>query len=241
MRIISVIDLLDGKVVHAIAGRREEYKPIKSILTKASDPLSIAIAFQNLGLRELYVADLNAICSRGHNLNAIGQIASQSRMEVMVDAGFQRADDVETYVKKGVNRIVLATETLESFEEVRKIVDRGLFVTASIDMKGDQVVAGSREMKLPRKDLVRKFEDERTSEIIILSLDRVGTSRGPDFESIKDVLSYATVPVLVAGGVRNVDDISHLQKLGAAGVLLATALHKGTITKDDVAGLLQPK
>ena len=240
MRIIPVIDLLDGKVVQAVAGRREEYKPIKSVLTKASDPLSIAMAFQNLGLEELYIADLNAICSRGHNLSSIGKITSKSRMEVMIDAGFRRADEARAYVRKGIDKIVLATETIESFEEVRRAVDRGLRVTASIDMKGDRVVAGSREVELPQKDLIRKFEDEGASEIINLSLDRVGTSRGPDFESVKDALSRATVPVLVAGGVRNVDDIRHLQKLGIAGVLLATALHRGAITKDDISELLQP-
>ena len=235
MRIIPVIDLLDGKVVQAVAGRREEYKPIKSVLTKASDPLSMAMAFQNLGLEEIYIADLNAICSRGHNLNPIGQIASQSRMGVIVDAGFRRADEAEAYVRNGINKIVLATETLESFEEIPKIVDvYDLPVTASIDLKDGRVVAKSRHMKLPLTELIRKFEDKGASEIIILSLDRVGTSEGPNRRLVEEALNYATVPVLVGGGVRNIADIRYLKKSGAAGVLLATALHKGAITKDDL-------
>ena len=235
MRVIPVIDILDGKVVHAIAGRREKYRPVMSTLVKASDPLSVAMAFRGLGLRELYIADLDAICSSGQNLGWIGRIASQSGMEVMVDAGFRRADGVEAYVERGIDKIVLATETIEGFEEVRKVVDDyRLPVTASIDVRWGRIIANSKQMRLPLADLIRKFEAAGASEFVVLSLDRVGTSEGPDHTLLKGALMQATVPVLVAGGVRNVADIRHLRKSGAAGVLVATALHEGRIKKDDL-------
>jgi phosphoribosylformimino-5-aminoimidazole carboxamide ribotide isomerase len=87
-------------------------------------------------------------------------------------------------------------------------------------------------MQLPLAELIQKFEAEGASEILLLSLDRVGTAQGPNHTILKDALSYATVPVLVGGGVRDIADVRRLQMQGASGALVATALHNGTITKD---------
>jgi len=230
MRIIPVIDLMGGKVVHAVRGERERYKPLRSVLVDSPDPLRVALAFKRLGLKELYVADLDAICSTGRNLNTVEQIASRAEPELMVDAGFRRANEVEGYVNMGIEKIVLATETLESFDEVQKVITKyDVRVVASIDLKFGQVVARSGSMLLPLKELVRRFEAYGASEILLLSQNRVGTGQGASYEPLKEALSCATVPIIVGGGVRDITDIRRLQNEGASGCLIATALHKGII------------
>ncbi len=235
MRVIPVIDIMHSKVVHAIAGERERYKAVRSVLVGNSDPLSVARAFQKLGLEELYIADLDAIRRIGHNHRVIGQIVAETGMKIMVDAGFRRADEVDKYVEKGVEKIVLATETLESFEEIPKLINaHKMPVAASIDVKFGHVVARSDLMRLRLEELIRKFEGEGASEIILLSLDRVGTQGGPDFESLNLALQCTNMPVLVGGGVISIEDIRLLRDHGAAGVLVATSLHKGVITREDI-------
>src|SRR5947209_7775724 len=62
MRIIPVLDLKAGLAVHAVAGDRAYYQPIRSILHQGSDPIGLARAYRDkLGLSDLYVADLDAI------------------------------------------------------------------------------------------------------------------------------------------------------------------------------------
>ena len=62
MRIIPVIDLAAKTVVHAVAGRRNQYRPIESKLCESTSPIDIAQAFRSrFGLTELYLADLDAI------------------------------------------------------------------------------------------------------------------------------------------------------------------------------------
>src|SRR5881398_3704297 len=66
MRTIPVLDLLGGQVVRGIGGRRHEYRPVVSGLTASSAPLDVARAFaERFGLRELYLADLDAIAGAG--------------------------------------------------------------------------------------------------------------------------------------------------------------------------------
>jgi len=238
MRIIPVIDIIRGVVVHAVAGERDSYKPVNGILTRDPSPLSVANAFLKLHLEELYIADLDAIRRIGHNSMEVGKIVAETGMRVIIDAGFRRMNDVSGYVKMGVEKIVLATETLESFGEISKIIDAYKTpVVASIDLKPGGVIAESDTMRLGLKELIRKFEDGGVSEFILLSLDRVGTQIGPNVELLKLTLQYTDLPVIVGGGVRSTEDIYLLRENGAAGVLVATSLHTGLITKQDIAQL----
>ena len=86
MRVIPVIDLKSGAAVHAVRGQRERYRPLRSKLVAGSDPLRVARAVRGeLGLDELYVADLDAIAGGPPHRDALAALAREAR--VMVDAG----------------------------------------------------------------------------------------------------------------------------------------------------------
>jgi phosphoribosylformimino-5-aminoimidazole carboxamide ribotide isomerase len=96
MRLIPVIDLLDGLAAHAVKGERSRYRPVKSVLCDTSDPLAIARAFRDrLGLHEIYVADLNAIqgFSPTRHRDIIAALARGEKISILLDAGIP---DVET-------------------------------------------------------------------------------------------------------------------------------------------------
>ena len=71
MKVIPVIDVLNGIVVHAVRGIRKEYQPLQSVLTKSVEPLEVAMAFKNIGFSDLYVADLDAIIDCSTNFNTL--------------------------------------------------------------------------------------------------------------------------------------------------------------------------
>ena len=48
LKVIPVIDILNGIVVHAVRGKRREYQPLQSILCKSVEPLEVAKAFKTL-------------------------------------------------------------------------------------------------------------------------------------------------------------------------------------------------
>ena len=72
LKIIPVIDVLGGVVVHAVRGRRKEYQPLKSGLCESTDPVDVAAALKALGFSELYVADLDAITRGQANFAVFG-------------------------------------------------------------------------------------------------------------------------------------------------------------------------
>lgn len=72
-----------------------------------------------------------------------------------------------------------------------------------------------------------------------MSLDRVGTANGPDVERLKDVVERAgRRAVYASGGIRSIGDQA-VADAGAHGALIATALHAGAVTQNEIAAFLQ--
>ena len=64
----------------------------------------------------------------------------------------------------------------------------------------------------------------------MLDLTRVGSGEGPDVSSIAAIhAAFPDLALLAGGGVRDAGDLRALADAGAAGALVATALHSGVI------------
>jgi phosphoribosylformimino-5-aminoimidazole carboxamide ribotide isomerase len=211
MRVVPVIDLKDGTAVHAVRGERERYRPI-------GEPLAIARRFR---LEELYVADLDAIAGAGDNDDVIRALAREAR--VMVDAGVSEPERAQALVDLGVQRVVVGTETLTDADVLDRLPDAVL----SVDLREGRVLScDPRLAGLPALDAVARLAGPR--EVIVLDLARVGTSSGPDVALIAELhAAFPDLELLAGGGVRDGDDLRALADAGAAGALVATALHRG--------------
>ena len=142
MKVIPVIDILNGVVVHAVKGQRREYKPIQSILTSVVEPLAVAKAFKNLGFTDLYIADLDAIIDCSSNFDVLKQIVQETGLLLMVDAGITSIERAQKLVNAGVSKLVIGTETLQNKNFIEQAVkafgnDR---VIVSLDLKGEKVL-----------------------------------------------------------------------------------------------------
>ena len=207
---VGVIDLKDGTAVHAVRGERERYRPI-------GDPLSLARRF---GLDELYVADLDAISGGGVQNETIASLARMAR--VMVDAGVSEPERAHALRDLGV-RVVVGTETLTDADAL----DRLPGAVLSVDLRDGRTLSRDPQLAgLPALDAVARLAGPR--EVIVLDLARVGTGMGPDVDTIAELhAAFPDLELLAGGGVRDRADLRALAEAGAAGALVATALHRG--------------
>jgi phosphoribosylformimino-5-aminoimidazole carboxamide ribotide isomerase len=223
-RIIFVLDILNGSVVHAIKGERSKYKPIQgSMICESSDPFEVISAVKP---REIYIADLDHIQDIGNNFEIIKKISSKTK--TMVDIGVKNMDDVQKCAQIA-DTVIIGTETA-SFEVIEmaalKFPGR---INVSIDMKNGYVLTKDTTMEMGPEDLVRKMNEIKIQDIIILDLGKVGTSAGIDEIFLKKISEISTHNILVGGGVKNPDEIKTLERSGISGALAATALHNGNI------------
>jgi phosphoribosylformimino-5-aminoimidazole carboxamide ribotide isomerase len=232
MRVIPVIDLKDGVAVHAVRGERQRYRPMRSRLVEGADPVTVTRAVRDrLGLRELYVADLDAIAGGEGHPETLAALASEA--EVMVDAGVSDPAGVERLLSLGVARVIVGTETLPDAERL----PTGPIVV-SLDMRAGQVLSRDPALTaLGAGEALARLTRAGVREAIVLDLARVGSGEGPDVELVGELhRRFPELALLAGGGVRDVADLRALARAGAAGALVATALHSGAIDRDDLTG-----
>lgn len=237
MKVIPVIDVLNGIVVHAIKGVRKEYQPLQSVLTKSVEPLEVARTFKNLGFRELYIADLDAIIDCSTNFTTLKSLTDEIDIKLMVDAGVTSIERAHNLLDSGVSKLIIGTETLQTKSFVGQAVD--IFgserVIVSLDLKGDKILdkLGFESCTDPLC-LLKEFKDMGVSQIIVLDLKRVGSGEGINIDFLRKVISESGVDVFVGGGIRDMNDLVELKNLGVSSTLVATALHTGKISIDEL-------
>jgi len=227
-RIIFVLDIFNRTVVHAQGGDRSEYKPVhfSSRICNSSDAKDIV---KTVKPREVYIADLNNlenIGKREKNFELIAAVAD--RAETMLDPGIMKPEDAED-VLEIVHTAILGTETA-SLETIKELANKypGR-ITVSIDKKNGKILTTDPEMPEEPVEIVTMLNELELKDIIILDLDRVGASTGVDSQFLSKIVSISKHNLLLGGGVRNVEDIETLEKIGIKGALVATALHNTSI------------
>ena len=236
MRVVPVIDLKGGTAVHAVRGERERYRAVRGVL--GSDPLALARAFRDeLGLEELYVADLDAISGEGEHSARIRALAREAR--VMVDAGVSEPERALALLELGAHRVVIGTETLtgpEALDRLLAELPEGA-VVLSADLRDGRVLSPDPQLAdVPALDAIVRLQRAGLREAIVLDLARVGSGAGPDVGMIARIhAARPELELLAGGGVRDIADLRALGDAGAAGALVATALHRGIIGPDDLA------
>ncbi len=242
MKILPVIDLLDGVVVHGVAGRRDEYRPLVSRLAENADAQTVARAFRNqLGLDELYVADLDAILDERPNMAIYRRLADDG-FDIMVDAGLRDVQRASRMLEAGASAVIAGLETSPGLAHLRKLCqdigpERVVF---SLDMlRGKPMGQLSSPAISDPAEIARQAIDAGVTRMIVLDLAGVGVDDGvPTMPLCRRLLrSFPPLRLLTGGGVRSVDDLRELQALGIEGVLVASALHNGTIGRRELEQL----
>ncbi len=237
MRVIPVLDLMGGQVVRGIAGRRAEYRPIVSPLARTSSPLDVAQGFRDhFGLTTLYVADLDAIAGLPTANATIGALHAAG-FTLWVDAGLRVAADAKRLVDAGVSRLIAGLESLSGPEELATLVaDQGTGkIVFSLDLKEGASLASSAWTEPGPIAIARRAMACGIGSILLLDLARVGVGQGTGTESLCAQLrkERPDLELTVGGGVRGRDDLARLQRQGADNVLIASALHDGTLRRAD--------
>ena len=109
----------------------------------------------------------------------------------------------------------------------------------SLDLRGDRVLSRDADLRrLGAAEALALLRQSGVSEVIVLDLARVGSGAGPDVALVRELCArFPEVELLAGGGVRDLADLRALAEAGAAGALVATALHDGAIGPGELRAL----
>jgi len=229
MILYPAIDLKDGQCVRLLRGDMDQATVF------SADPPGQARAFAAAGCRWLHIVDLNGAFA-GHPVNggAVEAVLGAVGVPVQLGGGIRDRATVETWLDKGLARVILGTAALRDPALVRDAARAHPGrIAVGIDARDGRVaVAGWAETsETLATDLARSFEDAGVAAIIYTDIERDGAMQGPNVAATAALARAVSIPVIASGGVASMADLAALRDCGAPldGVISGRALYDGRI------------
>lgn len=235
MDVIPAVDIMGGRVVRLRQGRPG------TETVYSDDPVGTARDLVASGARRLHVVDLDRALSTGaDNRSLVWEIVRSVAVPVQVGGGLRSEDDIEEAWSHGANGAVISTSLFEGrgaalTTRYRPECRSGRLIP-SLDMKnGEVAVSGwSASAGLGLKAALSMLAGWGFARIIYTDTGRDGLLTGPDHPS--SLLEWG-LEVVIAGGVRNLDDIFALRQAGFHGAIVGRAVYDGTVDLRQAAGM----
>ena len=228
MILYPAIDLKDGQCVRLLKGEMDAATVFND------DPAAQAKAFQDAGAEWVHLVDLNgAFAGEPVNGGAVDGILNALDVPAQLGGGIRDMKTIETWLNKGLARVILGTVAVEDPDLVREAAKAfpGQ-VAVGLDAREGRVATRgwAEETDVMVTDLARKFEDAGIAAIIYTDINRDGAMAGPNIPATEALARAVDVPVIASGGVSSMSDLAALEATGViSGAISGRALYDGAI------------
>jgi phosphoribosylformimino-5-aminoimidazole carboxamide ribotide isomerase len=219
--LIPSIDLQGGRVVQLVRGER---------LAWSSDDLDGWIAkFARFPL--VQVIDLDAAMRCGSNRDLVVHICQ--RLPCQVGGGIRTVDSARAMLDTGARRVIVGSAlfgdagvNVEAARSFSDSIGRDRLV-AAIDGRGGKVAVNGWKatLNLSVIDAIAPLQPWVQAFLATL-IDGEGQLGGIDMTTVQALRQATSHPLIVAGGIRDMDEVTHLDTLGIDAVV-GMAIYRG--------------
>jgi len=228
MKLIPVMDLKAGQVVHAVAGDRQHYRPIQSDLCDTAEPRDVLQSLRDTVDADLvYIADLDAIEGTGNQAALIRSLCDGD-VHLLLDGGFSDTRAISSVIDIRGIIPVISTESFRGFSSLVRHCNPAE-VVCSIDLRQGCLRAADPELVgCSPLEVINTVVQTGIQSVIVLDVATVGTGAGlqrvlPLCREIQE--RHSDLRVISGGGVRSVDCVRTAAAAGIDGLLIASAFH----------------
>ena len=228
MEIIPAIDILGGKCVRLFQGDFDKETVF------ADDPVDMALRWESEGASYLHIVDLDgAKGGKIANSQAIERIRNSTNARIQVGGGIRSVDSAKRYADIGVDRLIIGTAAVESPGIVSSIINvyGSSSVIISVDAR-DGIVeldGWTRRSEVSAKSLVQEMMDHGVIRCMYTDITRDGTLTEPNYNAIEDLVKFAEISVLAAGGISTVESLLTLDNIGVEAAIVGRAIYTGDL------------
>jgi phosphoribosylformimino-5-aminoimidazole carboxamide ribotide isomerase len=237
--LFPAIDLKDGRCVRLARGE------MAAATVFNDDPAAQARIFESQGFRYLHVVDLNgAFAGKPVNAPAVRAILKAVATPVQLGGGIRDVATIEAWLAQGISRVILGTAALRNPDLVRDACRRfpGCIAVGIDAREGKVAVEGwAQTSTLTALELARRYEDAGVAAIIHTDIDRDGVLKGLNLPATAELARATSVPVIVSGGLADIDDVKALLRPEYAmleGAITGRALYDGRLDAREALALL---
>ncbi|MHB8204720.1 MAG: 1-(5-phosphoribosyl)-5-[(5-phosphoribosylamino)methylideneamino]imidazole-4-carboxamide isomerase [Desulfomonilaceae bacterium] len=240
MIIIPAIDLKAGKCVRLRQGRME----LSTVFN--DNPVDQAMTWENLGAKRIHIVDLDgSIDGKPVNLQIIREIARNTNVPLELGGGVRDENTTQMYLDIGVSIVILGTIAARTpklaLELIRKFPGK---IAIGIDAQAGRVaVQGWTEATdYEARELALVFDSDSPVAFIYTDIERDGMMVGPNFTATGEFAAAVNTPVILSGGVTNIQDVKKaltLEKYGVTGIIIGRALYEGAVDLKEAISLTE--
>lgn len=230
IEIIPAIDMIEGKCVRLTQGDYATRKVYNE------DPLEVAKAFEDAGIRRLHVVDLDG-AKAGHivNYRVLEKLTGYTSLVIDFGGGLKQTKDVEIAFDCGAQMVTggsIAVKDPETFTAwIARFGSERIILGA--DAKDRRIAISGWEEATDAELLpfIQKYREQGIEKVICTDISRDGMLEGPAVDLYKEILEAVPEIYLIAsGGVSSIADIEKLAEANVPAVIFGKALYEGRIT-----------
>lgn len=234
MRIIPAIDIIDGKCVRLVKGDYDK----KTIYH--DDPLEMAMAFEDHGVQFLHLVDLDgAKAGKIVNYAVLEKISARTGLKIDFGGGIRSDKDVSIVMDSGGRQAVIGSLAFKEKELFFAILDKygpESIVLGADARKGKIAVGGWLEMTdMDLEEVIQEYSGKGVEYVLCTDIDKDGMMQGPATDTYKSILKKSGhVNLIASGGIRNMEDVENMEKIGCEGTIIGKAIYEKVISLKDI-------
>ena len=236
MIIFPAIDIKDGKCVRLIKG------DFNQMTSYEKSPLDQAkIYFQN-GFNNIHIVDLDgALNGQSSNSNIVKEIIKNFELKIQIGGGIRTIEDVENWVKSGVDKVIIGTAAVESKNLLKTACEKFKNkIAVSLDVKDGFIYLSGWKKKtnILASDFLKEIQNFGVSRIIYTDINKDGTKKGPNIKDTIALSSKVKIPFIISGGISSIEDVKKIKSLNNSnieGVIVGKSIYDGDIKINELA------
>jgi phosphoribosylformimino-5-aminoimidazole carboxamide ribotide isomerase len=223
--ILPAVDVLEGRAVRLEQGLRTR------VTVEGGDPVELARRYAAEGATRLHLVDLDGAFSGAPSPDLVQRVASAVSIPVQVGGGYRTPAAIDAALTAGAERVMVGTAAVSARFLERASARFGERMLVAVDARDGRVAVDgwTRVSDLGPADLARRCVQAGVRRLLVTGTRRDGSLAGPDLDLLRDVLP-AGLPVLAAGGIASLADLTALRDLGCEGAVVGSALLRGAFT-----------
>jgi phosphoribosylformimino-5-aminoimidazole carboxamide ribonucleotide (ProFAR) isomerase len=234
LEVIPGLDVSRGRLVRITSAGPE---PVDAF---GGDPLAAGSAFVEAGARHLHVVDVDLAESGGVGNADVIAALSLVGVPIQASGGVRDGEQADALLAAGAARVVLGSAGLADRDEAEALIERlGDALVVGIEADGPAIRPRGTTDELPMWDTVVWLATVPVRRFLFTEVGRVGGLGGPDLDGMWAFAGHSAARVVVAGGIRGVEDLRSIAALGGPieGAIVGRALYDGTDLHELISAL----
>lgn len=238
MKIILAIDIIDGKCVRLSKGKYSTKKIYND------NPLEIAKQFENFGIKNLHLVDLDgATSSHIINLKILEKIALSTNLEIDFGGGIKSDADIESAFNAGAKKITSGSIAVKKpklfLKWIKKYGAEKIILGADCINKKIAIQGWRNKYNINVIDFIKKFKYQGLTHVICTDIEKDGMLNGPSTLLYQEILRKISIKLIASGGISSISDIKNIQKIGCKGVIIGKAIYENKISLKELYTLIK--